>query len=126
LPLLSPVTGKTLWNYSRASEKDAIRAVDSAAAAFPDWSLTKAQMRRDVLLRAAEVLQERREDLTSSMMDEIAATVDWAEFNIYSATEMVKEVAGRITSVSEGALPETIDSGGCFSNHWKIHSAHQK
>lgn len=45
------------------------------------------------------------------MVDEIAASESWANFNIYLATEMVKEVAGRITSVSEGALPETIDDG---------------
>lgn len=111
LPLLSPVTGNPLWKYSRATENDARRAVDSAATAFQGWSQVKAQARRDIFLRAAELLQQRRDELRKCMMDEIAASESWADFNTYLATEMVKEVAGRITSVSEGALPATIEDG---------------
>jgi len=111
LPLLSPVTGKPLWEYSRATENDARRAVDSAATAFHGWSQTKAQARRDIFLRAAELLQQSRDELSKCIVDEIAASESWAGFNISLATQMVKEVAGRITSVSEGVLPETIGDG---------------
>lgn len=60
--------GELLANYSRASKKDFRDAVLAARAAFGGWSKTSAYLRGQILYRAAEMLEMRRNEL----QDEVA------------------------------------------------------
>ena len=55
-PDLEPATGKALCQVHRAGPMDVERALASAQAAFADWSLTMADQRERILLRAADIL----------------------------------------------------------------------
>ncbi|KUJ10940.1 uncharacterized protein LY89DRAFT_595576 [Mollisia scopiformis] len=55
----SPKTDRTCWKAVSATTEDALRAISSAQAAFPSWSQTKPTTRRDILLKVADLLQER-------------------------------------------------------------------
>lgn len=61
--VVNPATGKVIWESSSASKKDAISAVEAAKAAFPAWSKTKPSKRRDILLKAANIVDSRAEEL---------------------------------------------------------------
>ena len=54
-PDLEPATGYTLCQVHRAGPRDMERALASAQAAFADWSLTIADRRERILLRAADI-----------------------------------------------------------------------
>ena len=104
LEVINPATGKVLWHSAAASVKDAISAVEAAQAAFPAWSRTKPSTRRDIFLKAADVFARRSEELSSYMMEETGAVQAYASFNTHNSVEMLKDIAGRIVTIS-GSVP---------------------
>lgn len=101
----SPVTNKTIWKASSASKEDAIAAVEAAQAAFPAWSKTKPSKRRDILLKASDIFARRGEEAADYMNIETGSVNGYsAGFNVPSAVEQLRDVAGRIIT-STGYIP---------------------
>lgn len=72
--LISPLTDKPLYKSAAASKEDALAAVAAAEKAFPAWSKTKPGHRRDLLLKAAEELEKRKDDLWYFCQNETGST----------------------------------------------------
>ncbi len=66
-PVLDPATGEVLVRIADASAEDGIRALDAAVAAQEAWAATAPRERGEVLRRAFELVQERKEDLALLM-----------------------------------------------------------
>jgi acyl-CoA reductase-like NAD-dependent aldehyde dehydrogenase len=62
-PVENPATGQTIGHAPRCGAAGVERAVASAQAAFPAWSGTSARQRSQLLLRAAQRLEEEVESL---------------------------------------------------------------
>ncbi|KAJ7756220.1 Aldehyde/histidinol dehydrogenase [Mycena metata] len=110
IPVTSPVSHKPIWSFSTASSADADAAVAAASAAFPAWSKTKPAARRNILLKAADLLQEREEELKTHMFEETGAALGFGEFNVFTAAELIRDAAGRISSIA-GSIPICKDEG---------------
>lgn len=109
--VVSPAHHKVLWSCSSASKADALAAVEAAAAAFPAWSKTKPAARRDIFLRAADILQRRAEECGGYMMAETGAEAAFSKgFNVPLTAEILRDVAGRIATIM-GSIP-TCDQDG--------------
>ncbi|KAJ6787252.1 hypothetical protein PWT90_08173 [Aphanocladium album] len=109
--VVSPYTGEPCWSAAAATERDAARAVDAAAAAFPAWSRTKPTARRDILLRAADILESRLEENAAHMRTEMGADVGTSQFFVVPLSiRMLRDVAGRITSIC-GSVPTVEEDG---------------
>ncbi|KAF2458158.1 salicylaldehyde dehydrogenase [Lineolata rhizophorae] len=107
----NPATSALLWRCSSASVDDAAAAVSSAQAAFPAWSKTRPPKKRDILLRAADILDKRADELGGYMIDETASPPPFAQgFNVPMMTEILRDVAGRISGIM-GALPQCAEEG---------------
>ena len=104
LDAINPATGKVLWHSAASSVKDATAAVEAAQAAFPAWSRTKPSTRRDIFLKAADICARRAEELQNYMIQETGAVQAYATFNTDNALEMLKDIAGRIVTIS-GSVP---------------------
>ncbi len=109
--IISPYTGKVCWQAASASPRDAIKAVEAAEIAFQTWSRTKPTARRDVLLKAADILDSRLKEHSAIMRTEMGADVPSTEFFINPmAIRMLRDVAGRITSIC-GSVPAVEEEG---------------
>lgn len=106
--VISPATGQVVHRCGAATEADAACAVDAAAQAFEEWRKTSPSFRRNILLKAAEIMERRRDDTIQCMMKETGSTSTWGEFNVDGAVDLVKDVAGRISSI-EGSIPAMAD-----------------
>ncbi|MFP7834105.1 NAD-dependent succinate-semialdehyde dehydrogenase [Marisediminicola sp. LYQ134] len=62
-----PATGLVLKTVADASVADGARALDAAVAAAPSWAATPARERGEILRRAFDLLQERREEFALLM-----------------------------------------------------------
>lgn len=103
--VVSPYTNRTCWTVASATSQDAITAVESAEAAFPKWSQTKPTVRRDILLKAADILESRLEEYAEYMRTEMGADVGASQFFVVPlAISMLRDIAGRITSIC-GSVP---------------------
>ncbi len=109
--VVNPATGKVIWESSSASKKDAISAVEAAKAAFPAWSKTKPSKRRDILLKAANIVDSRAEELGRYMTDETGAVKAYATgFNVPNSAELLRDVAGRIVTATS-YMPAVAEEG---------------
>lgn len=105
IAVFSSDENRTVWKASSASKAEALAAVDAASRAFPSWSATKPAARRDILLRAADILDRRADELKGYMKQETSAHGPFAEFNIATSAGIIRDVAGRISSALCGSYP---------------------
>lgn len=106
--VVSPGTGKVLYKCASATEKDALAAVDAAAKAFKSWRKTTPIQRRDIFLKAAAIMESRKEELVNIMSEETGGAAGWSEFILGLGIGCVKDVAGRLLTL-EGSAPATAD-----------------
>jgi acyl-CoA reductase-like NAD-dependent aldehyde dehydrogenase len=100
-----PYTGKLATLASAATVADAVAAADGAAEAFRTWADTPPRQRRDLLLRASEVIETKAGDFARLMTAEIGATAAWARFNVMMASGMLREAAAQVYNVKGEILP---------------------
>ncbi|KAL3478969.1 aldehyde dehydrogenase domain-containing protein [Aspergillus californicus] len=109
--VVSPYTNESCWAAASASSQDATRAVEAAEAAFPAWSQTKPTVRRDILFKAADILDSRLKKNAELMRTEMGADVGASQFFVVPlAIRMLREVASRITSIC-GSVPVVETAG---------------
>lgn len=108
-PVVNPATGKTVHHYSGAKSADATAAVEAAKAAFPAWRDLPPRDRRDLLLRAAEIMKRRREELSGYLETETGQPRAWADFNLNAAIDFIVDAAGLAAKANQGRAPVTQD-----------------
>ncbi len=97
----NPYTAEVASVASAATPADAVRAVDAAAAAFPDWSETPISRRRELLERAAQLMEERQTEFAQVVADETGGTFGWGMFNVALATGMLREAGVHAAAVHD-------------------------
>lgn len=106
----NPASGQLLHQSSSASVDDAKRAVDAAQAAFPAWKKMKPFARRDILLKAADLMLARKEELVRYQVEETGAQRLFAEITIMIGVNFLKDFAARIPTIA-GRVPEVAEEG---------------
>lgn len=106
--LVAPATGNTLYKTSSANVNDCNAAVAAAEKAFPAWSKTKPSFRRELLLKAADELVRRREELWQFANKEVASTENYFAFDFNDAVESLRSTAGLIGGAAQGFLPDIL------------------
>lgn len=108
--IISPRSGEHLFKSSAASVDDVTRAVASAQTAFKTWSKTTAAERRDIILRAADILKRRKDEFFEITHYETGENYGMLNFEHGLALEACKTVAGLISAVT-GTVPVAGEKG---------------
>jgi len=77
-----PWDGEIYARVAAGTPADITRAADAAQAAFPSWSKMGAFERREIFLRAADVMAKRGEEATVALAQETGASRLFSEFNL--------------------------------------------
>jgi acyl-CoA reductase-like NAD-dependent aldehyde dehydrogenase len=110
---LNPNTGQAETVAAAAGVEDVRQAIESSAAALRGWGAAGPTARRDVLLKAADLLHERTEEIGDLMVRETGASASWAKFNTHLAYGMLREAASLTTQIKGEVIPG--DKPGSFS-----------
>ena len=109
LPVRDPATGEILKEISSASVQDGIDAVEAADRAFPAWAATPPRVRADILRRAFDLVQERKEDFALLMTIEMGKPLAEARGEVAYGAEFLRwfseeavRISGRYGSNPEG------------------------
>lgn len=102
--VIDPGTESTIWKSSSASIEDARTAADAAQAAFPAWAEKKPSVRRDIILKAADIVEKRTDELVEYLKLETAATDRFAHLNVTSTVAQLRQVASS-TAAEAGYVP---------------------
>jgi salicylaldehyde dehydrogenase len=92
-----PVSGRVVTTAAAGKVEDAVKAADSAAVAFKNWSQTSPTERRRIQV----------------MANEVGASELWSGFNVMLAANLFREAAGLATQIQGETIPT--DKPGALS-----------
>ncbi|MDN4614331.1 NAD-dependent succinate-semialdehyde dehydrogenase [Leifsonia sp. F6_8S_P_1B] len=124
LTVYDPATGRVIKEIADASPEDGGRALDAAVAAADAWAATAPRVRGEILRKAWELLQERRDDFALLMTLEMGKPLAEAngevtyggEFLRWFSEEAVR-ISGRYGTNPEGTGRMIVSQhpvGPCF------------
>jgi acyl-CoA reductase-like NAD-dependent aldehyde dehydrogenase len=91
---LDPFTGEAVATAPSGGPDDAAKAIDAAAAAFADWSASPPADRQRIFLKAADLLDERRDEVVSMLARETGATFGFGMFQSFFVPNLFRQAAG--------------------------------
>jgi len=78
----NPQSNKVVGISASASSQDCKDAVEAAARAFTTWEHVSLPQRRDIFIKAADILRDKyRDNVLAAVADEIAA-LSWAHIDL--------------------------------------------
>ncbi|HEV7567696.1 MAG TPA: NAD-dependent succinate-semialdehyde dehydrogenase [Microbacteriaceae bacterium] len=109
IDVIDPATGSVIKTIADASVDDGIAAVDAAVAAADAWAATAPRARGEILRRAFDLLQERRDDFALLMTLEMGKPLAEAQGEVTYGGEFLRwfseeavRIAGRYGTNPEG------------------------
>jgi benzaldehyde dehydrogenase (NAD) len=104
----SPYTGESVGVAAAAGREDARAAADAARDAFPAWAASQPGTRREILLKAADLLSERAEEIAQLVSEETGGVFGWGMFNVSLATAMLREAAAQAYGLVGEVIPSDV------------------
>ena len=92
---------------------DSFKAIAAARAAFPAFKATTPTERERMLLRAAELLEERQDQIVNCLIDEIGSPIGKAKFELGKGLAMLRAAAGMCRNMRGETIPS--DTPGMMS-----------
>lgn len=105
---VDPFTGNVFAKVPAGKRADARRAVEAAAAAFPEWSQSLPAQRQALFLKAADILEARQEDIVAVLAEETGCTFGFAMFQAMFTPGLLREAAGQVHQASGDIIPSDL------------------
>ena len=88
-----PFNGEVVATVAAGGPDDARNAIESAAAAFEAWSATPPAERQRIFLKAADLLEERRDEVVSMLARETGSTFGFGMFQSFFVPSLFRQSA---------------------------------
>ncbi|KAI1075522.1 aldehyde dehydrogenase domain-containing protein [Whalleya microplaca] len=106
--VVNPSNGQVCHRSVAATPEDAIAAVEASAIALAKWRNSLPSFRRDIFLKAAEIMEKRWKELSEYMTIETGSSEGWIAFSLNNAVDLLRDIAGRVSSIV-GTVPTCSD-----------------
>jgi acyl-CoA reductase-like NAD-dependent aldehyde dehydrogenase len=101
----NPFTGDVYANVPAGNAEDARSAIDAAKAAFPEWAATPPGAKRQIFLKAADVMASRQDELVQAMMEEVGGTIGISMFQMGFVPGLFRMAASAAYDVKGEVIP---------------------
>ena len=101
--------------FQKSTPADVDEAIAAAHAAFPTWRALPAPTRGDIILRAALLLEQRRDELARQMTEEMGKPIKETQGDLQTAIDFGKFVAGEARRPEGDTVPSAISDKMCLT-----------
>jgi acyl-CoA reductase-like NAD-dependent aldehyde dehydrogenase len=108
-----PYTGEVVAQVPAGAAADARRAIEAAAAAFPEWSKAPPAARQAIFLRAADILESRQDEIVSLLARETGCSFGFGMFQMGFVPGLFRQTAALAYAPLGEILPS--DLPGAFA-----------
>jgi acyl-CoA reductase-like NAD-dependent aldehyde dehydrogenase len=108
-------TSEVIGRYQKSTAADIEDAVDVAVRAQPGWAATPAPERGEILLRAALLLDEEKEELATLMTREMGKLLKETRGDVQTAIDVAKYVAGEGRRAEGETVPSALPNKFCMT-----------
>ena len=100
-----PFTGDVVANVPAGTRDDARSAIDAAAAAFPEWSQSVPAQRQAIFLKAADILESRRDEVVGLLARETGCSFGFGMFQMSFVPGLLRQAAAAAYSPMGQIIP---------------------
>jgi aldehyde dehydrogenase (NAD+) len=90
----NPATGDDIATFPKGTRGDVVRAIEAAEKAFPKWKATPAPKRGQVLLRAAQIMRQRKQELGEMVSSEMGKVIAEGLGDVQESIDFMEYMAG--------------------------------
>src|SRR5713101_6873795 len=108
-------TSEVIGRYQKSTAADIEDAIDVAVKAQPGWAATPAPERGEILLRAALLLDEEKEELATLMTREMGKLLKETRGDVQTAIDVAKYVAGEGRRAEGETIPSALHNKFCMT-----------
>jgi acyl-CoA reductase-like NAD-dependent aldehyde dehydrogenase len=108
--VMTPFSGAVYARAAAGTAEDAEKAVTAADRAFPHWAALSPEDKQQLFLRAAEIVERRRDELALILAEETGSSLHFARFQQNVVTKVLRQAAGWVFD-TKGEVLAAGDSG---------------
>ena len=101
----NPYTGEVFARVASGKRADAKRAVESAGEAFPGWSHALPSERQSLFLKAADILENKRDEVINVLAEETGCPFGFGMFQAGFTPGLLREAAAQAHQTSGEIIP---------------------
>jgi acyl-CoA reductase-like NAD-dependent aldehyde dehydrogenase len=102
---LNPFTGEVYARVPAGRREDATKAIEAAKAASRDWVEAPPAFKRQIFLKAADVMEARQDALVEAMMHEVGGTIGISMFQMHFVPGLLRMAAASPYDVKGEIIP---------------------
>ncbi|WP_042351658.1 aldehyde dehydrogenase family protein [Bacillus massiliigorillae] len=110
VPVTNPATGEVIGMVVQSTQEDVDAAVQSAKLAQKSWRLVPAPKRAEILYKVAYLLQERKEELSQTLTQEMGKVISEARGEVQEAIDMAYYMAGEGRRLFGDTVPSELQN----------------
>ncbi|HML23858.1 MAG TPA: aldehyde dehydrogenase family protein [Aggregatilinea sp.] len=112
---VSPIDGKVLATFPKGTAGDVHRAIDAAEAAFPMWKRTPAPKRGEILLRAAQLMRQYKQELGELVTSEMGKVIAEGKGDVQEAIDFMEYISGEGRRMLGETTPSELPNKFCMT-----------
>lgn len=105
---INPATGQAFAKLHQASDDDINTAVAAAVAAGKEWRNTGPTFRERILIKAAEILDRRRDEIIQLLIQESGCVFGTAWYQVEYSIDSIRSAAGECRRLVGETIPSDI------------------
>jgi aldehyde dehydrogenase (NAD+) len=111
---------EVVGHFARATASDVELAVKAAVAAQPGWARSPMPHRAEILARAGQLLQQRKEDLAQAMTRDMGKVLTESRGDVQEGIDMAKYMAGQGRNPIGEVVPSELRNKRAFAERVPI------
>jgi alpha-ketoglutaric semialdehyde dehydrogenase len=111
----NPATGEIIATVSNATKEDVLKAVKAAKKALPEWKRFPAPKKGEILLNAARLMRERKDELGALVTKEMGKVIAEGKGDVQEAIDFVEYMAGEGRRLLGETTPSELPGKFCMT-----------
>jgi aldehyde dehydrogenase (NAD+) len=104
-----PYTGELYAEVANAGREDAKLAIKAAGEAFPFWSAVPPSEKRRLFLKAADILEKRKDEMIPMLAEEVGGAFAFGMFQANLGPDFLREAASQVHRVTGKIIPPELE-----------------
>ncbi len=111
----NPTNGEVLATFPAGTKEDVLKAIDAAERAFPAWKKVPPPRRGEILLRAAQIMRQRKEEFGTLISKEMGKVLSEGKGEVQEGIDFFEYIAGEGRRLLGETTPSELPNKFCMT-----------
>jgi aldehyde dehydrogenase (NAD+) len=111
----NPVNGEILATFPKGTKKDVLKAIEAAEKALPKWKKFPAPHRGEILLKASQLMRQRKNELGVLVTKEMGKVIAEGRGEVQEAIDFLEYISGEGRRLLGETTPSELPNKFCMT-----------